>query len=119
MKTWYFNEKNELVLEYGQLKVVDDMQALRCRIDAALQVVKGELDDENLGVDYFGIIFSGTPVSLKVQELARVISNVEGVQQVLLDSVESDKKNSTLRFAFTIKSDYGTFNYDRTFDNPA
>lgn len=113
MKTWYMTEENELQLQYGQLRVVQDIEALRVRIDAALQVVKGELDDPTKGVDYFGIIFSATPISMKVQELSRVILNQDGVENVVFERVEHNKITQSLHFYFTIESVYGTFVYDR------
>lgn len=119
MKTWYLTKENELQLQFGQLKVVEALEALRVRIDAALQVVKGEMDDPNLGVDYFGIIFSNTPVSMKVQEISRVILQQEGVENVEFVSAEFDRERQVLTFKFTIYSVYGDFEYDRTFDNPA
>lgn len=117
MKTWYLTDKNGLETEYGQIKIVTELQALRSRIDAELQVVKGEVDDPNIGVDYFGIIFSNTPLMMKVQELTRVINQIPGVNSVEFDRAESDKKTQTLRFFFTIHSIYGRLSYDRTFDN--
>lgn len=112
-------EENELQLKYGKLRVVEDLEALRVRIDAALQIVKGELDDPNQGVDYFGIIFSNTPVSMKVQEISRVILQQEGVDSLTFNSAEFNKVSQTFTFKFTIYSIYGTFDYDRVFDNPA
>lgn len=119
MKTWFMTDENELQIQFGQLRVVEDLQALRVRIDAALQVVKGELDDPNQGVDYFGIIFSNTPVSMKVQEICRVIMQQEGVDNVEFVSAEFDRLHQTFTFKFTIYSVYGDFEYDRTFDKPA
>ena len=119
MKTWYLTKENELQLQFGQLRLVEDLEALRVRIDAALQIVKGELDDPNLGVDYFGIIFSNTPVAMKVQEICRVILQQEGVENVEFNSAEFDHEKQVFTFKFTIYSIYGDFEYDRIFDNPA
>lgn len=119
MKTWYLNKENDLELKYGVLRVVEDLEALRVRIDAALQVVKGEMDDPNIGVDYFGIIFSNTPVSMKVQEISRVILQQEGVKNLEFNSAEFDRRAQAFIFKFTIHSIYGDFQYDRTFENPA
>lgn len=119
MKTWYMNEENALQLQYGQIKLAKDLEALRVRIDAALQVVKGELDDASAGVDYFGIIFSNTPISMKVQEISRVILSVEGVENLSFKNVEFDRKNQTFRFYFTIYSIYGDIQYDKVIENPS
>lgn len=118
MLTWALNEENNLSLEHGQIKLVNDAEALRTRIDCALQVVKGEVDDKNLGVDYFGIIFSDTPINMKIQEIARVIKNVEGVKEVEFSKAEFDKEKQSFRFYFSIISIYGEFDYDKSFDIP-
>lgn len=123
MKTWYLTPKtqtsdgNDLVLQDGQIKVVSDIEALRIRIDAALQVFKGEVDDPTQGVDYFGIIFSKTPLSIKVQELCRVINSLEGVSSVNFDNAFLDNRNGQLTFQFTIKSVYGELKYDKVIEN--
>lgn len=101
----------------GQINVVNKVNALRNRLDAALQVIKGELDDNSEGVDYFGIIFTETPVSLKVQELCRVMRQIDEVQDIKFLRAEADKKNNTLRFYFEITSVYGMLSYDKTFEN--
>ena len=119
MKTWYMTEENDSQLQYGQIQLAKDMEALRCRIDSALQVIKGELDDANLGVDYFGIIFSNTPVSMKVQELSRVILSVEGVESLTFEKVEFDKQHQTFRFYFNIYTVYGSMDYDKVIENPS
>lgn len=119
MKTWYMNNENALQLQYGQIKLAKDLEALRVRIDAALQVVKGELDDASAGVDYFGIIFSNTPISMKVQEISRVILSVEGVEDLSFNNVEFDRKNQTFKFYFTIYSIYGEIQYDKIIENPS
>lgn len=119
MNTWALDDMNDLELMYGQIKLNANLQALKTRIDAALQVVKGEVASASEGVDYFGIIFSNTPVSLKVQEICRVINDIEGVDSVTFEKAEMDKVNLTFRFYFTIYSTYGEFDYDKLFVNPA
>ena len=63
MKTWYLTKKtdpdggNNLVSQDGYIKMAADLEALRVRIDAALQVVKGEVPDDTKGVDYFCVFF--------------------------------------------------------------
>ena len=119
MKTWYLTKENSLQLQYGQIRMAKDMEALRSLIDSRLQIVKGELDDKTIGVDYFGIIFSNTPVSMKVQEISRAILSIDGVENVTFESVEFDRKNQTFKFYFTIDSVYGALEYEKTFENPA
>jgi len=113
METWTLDEHNELVVNRGQIKLSTDMAALRQRIDFALQVVKGELQDQELGVDYFGIIFAATPISMKVQELTRVINKVEGVLDTKFINVSYNRKNDSLRFYFDIYTEYGKLSYER------
>ena len=132
MKTWDFNENNDLVpfqtvrldeegnKVYGTIiGMASDLEALRIRIDTALQVVKGEVADESQGVDYFGIVFSDTPISMKIQEISRVILSVEGVEDLEYKNGTFDKRTNVLKFFFIIKSAYGEFDYDKSFEFPA
>ena len=125
MKTWYLTKKtdpdggNNLVSQDGYIKIATDLEALRVRIDAALQVVKGEVDDPNLGVDYFGIIMSNTPLSMKIQEIARVVNALDGVESLQFNRAEVDRKSGTLELYFTIKSVFGDLEYNKTFENIA
>lgn len=98
------------------ISTVAELEALRVRIDAALQIVKGELDDSSLGVDYFGIIFSNTPISMKIQEISRVITAVEGVESIEYKSGTFDKRTNALHFYFRIRSAYGDIDYDKLFE---
>lgn len=143
MKTWYLTKKtptntgNDLMAETvtqlvkdeetgkhttvtgKMIKTVSDIDALRVRIDAALQVVKGELTDATQGVDYFGIILSKTPLALKVQELCRVINNVEGVKNVTFKEATVNSTTGVLTFAFNIQSVYGDLDYDKEVETNA
>ena len=111
------NKDNDLVLtKYGQISMVNKLDELRVALDAALQVVKGELDDETQGVDYFGVILSDTPLSLKVQELSRVIRQNSEVKDVRFLRAEADKRQNKLTFYFDITSIYGDFSYDNSFE---
>ena len=117
MLAWNMNKDNDLVLTpTGQISLVNKLDALRVALDSALQVVKGELDDETQGVDYFGIIMSDTPLSLKVQELTRIIKQNAEVQEVFFQRAEVDKKNNKMIFYFDITSVYGKFSYDNSFE---
>lgn len=125
MKTWYLTKKtdpdggNNLTTQDGYIKMVTDIEALRVRIDAALQVVKGEVSDPNLGVDYFGVIMSNTPLNIKIQEIARVVNNLEGVESLQFNRAEVDRTTGTLDMFFTIKSVYGDIEYNKTFEKVA
>ena len=119
MKTWELTEEDELQLAHGQIMMKQELEALRVRIDAALQVIKGEVDDPNVGVDYFGIVFSNTPISMKVQEISRVILLQDGVEDVEFNNVETDRKDGSLHINCTIYTVFGEFDYDNTFDNIA
>jgi hypothetical protein len=125
MKTWYLTKKtdpdggNNLTTQDGHIKMVTDIEALRVRIDAALQVVKGEVSDPNFGVDYFGVIMSNTPLNIKIQEIARVVNNLEGVESLQFNRAEVDRTTGTLDMFFTIKSVYGDIEYNKTFEKLA
>lgn len=135
MKTWGITKKtsgyngNEVVIEDNTvyengssvttkvIAVQEGLEALRTQIDCNLQVIKGEVPDDNAGVDYFGIIFSNTPIAMKVQEITRVIMRCEDVNTVKYEKCEVDRANHTMTFYFNIESVYGEFNYNKTFDN--
>lgn len=122
MKTWYLTPKtpgdngNDVVSEYGVIKQVSGIDALRVRIDAALQVFKGELQNEDLGVEYFGVVLSGVPLQLKIQELSRVIRSLDGVESVEFESASTNAEND-LNLNLTIKTVYGDIQYNRVFEN--
>lgn len=117
MLAWNLSKENDLMLtKTGQISLVNKLDALRVALDSALQVVKGELDDTTQGVDYFGVVLSDTPLSLKVQELTRVIIQNEEVQDVKFLRAEVDKKKNQLTFYFDITSIYGQFTYDNSFE---
>lgn len=101
----------------GQIVLANKLEALRNRLDAELQVIKGEVDDTTQGVDYFGIIFTESPISLKVQELCRAMHNIDEVQDIKFLRAEADKKKDTLKFYFEITSVYGVLSYDKEFEN--
>lgn len=123
MKTWYLTKKtepdggNNLTTKDGYIKMATELEALRVRIDAALQVVKGELSDPSLGVDYFGVIMSNTPLNMKIQEIARVVNSIEGVKSLQFNRAEIDRNTGTLEMFFTIQSVYGDLEYNKTFEN--
>lgn len=119
MKTWNLTPKtqedpgNDVTLSQGQIDVVSELEALRVRIDAALQVVKGELQDPQEGVDYFGIIMSNTPIPIKIQELCRVINNIEGVKSTTYNSAILNKETGVLTFNFTVHSVFGDLLFEK------
>jgi len=123
MKTWHLTQldkdgtDNDLMLQHGLIKVDTDLDALRTRIDCALQVIKGEVSDLNQGVDYFGIMFSGAPLEIKVQELCRVINNVQGVKSTKFKQATVDRKTGAMSFEFTIESVFGDIDYEKSFEN--
>lgn len=107
---------NDVTSEYGVIKQVSGIDALRVRIDAALQIFKGELQDESLGVDYFGVMFSALPLQTKIQELSRVLTSLEGVKGVTFASA-STSANNELNLSLTVHTEYGDIDYNRTFEN--
>ena len=137
MKTWGITKKtaidngNEIVVEENTVRtdnatttskviaVQEGLEALRTQIDCNLQVIKGEVEDESAGVDYFGIIFSNTPLAMKVQEITRVIMRCEDVNTVKYQRCEIDRAHNTMTFYFTIESVYGELEYNKTFESLA
>lgn len=125
MQTWTLTEKtdldngNDVTSEHGLISMCSDLEALRTRIDANLQVIKGEVEDETKGVDYFGVVLSNTSLPIKIQEITRVISNVEGVDNVYFIKAEVDRKNHGLKLYFNIQSVYGALDYNKNIENAA
>lgn len=122
MKTWNLTEKtptdpgNDVSLNYGTIRMDADLNAIATTITANLEVIKGELDDPNKGLDLFGIILSNTPLQMKIQEIARIINGVDGVMSSKFLGASQDKTNGTLTFSFEIESVYGTLDYEKTFE---
>lgn len=137
MKTWGITKKtaidngNEIVVEENTVRtdnatttskviaVQEGLEALRTQIDCNLQVIKGEVEDETAGVDYFGIIFSNTPLAMKVQEITRVIMRCEDVNTVKYQRCDIDRAHNSMTFYFTIESVYGELEYNKTFESLA
>lgn len=137
MKSWNLTEKtptdpgNDVALVPGRMsingtmtdiatiKMDSDLNAVATAITANLEVIKGELDDTNKGLDLFGIILSNTPLQMKVQEISRVINNVDGVMSSKFTGAEVDKRNGSITFSFEIESVYGTLDYEKTFEGIA
>lgn len=122
MKTWNLTEKtptdpgNDVSLAYGTIKMDSDLNAIATAITSNLEVIKGELDDSEKGLDLFGIILSNTPLQMKVQEISRIINNVDGVMSSKFTGATIDRKNSSITFTFEIESVYGTLDYEKTFE---
>ena len=122
MKTWNLTEKtqidpgNDVSLAYGTIKMDSDLNAIATAITSNLEVIKGEVDDTEKGLDLFGIILSNTPLQMKVQEISRVINNVDGVMSSKFTGATVDRKNSSITFTFEIESVYGTLDYEKTFE---
>lgn len=113
MRNWELTEENDLILRAGQIETVDKLNALRSRIQSALQTFKGETEDEDFGVDYFGIILENVSPAYKVQEFKRVIESLDGVYSVEDCDYSQDKKTGIATYSFTIKSVYGNINIDQ------
>ena len=56
MISWNLDEHNDIVVKDGKIDTVSTIFALRVRIQNALQTFKGELEDKDYRVDYFGIM---------------------------------------------------------------
>lgn len=123
MNTWNLTKKtetdpgNDVYSEYGLISMSSDLEALRTVIDANLQVIKDEVPDSTKGVDYFGIIFSNTPLQMKIQEITRVISNIDGVNDVYFLNATQNPRTHTLTMSFQIQSVYGVLEYNKNIEN--
>lgn len=113
MRNWELTEENDLSLTGGEITTVDKLLALRSRIQSALQTFKGETEEEDFGVDYFGIILENISPVYKIQEFRRVIESIDGVYNVEDYSYEQDKKTGSFTYSFTIKSVYGNISIDQ------
>ncbi|MDY3907197.1 MAG: hypothetical protein SOZ42_00905 [Candidatus Enterosoma sp.] len=114
MRNWELTDDNDLSITNGKITTVDKLRALRSRIQSALQTFKGETEDENFGVDYFGIILENISPIYKIQEFKRVIESLDGVYGVEGYNYKQDKKTGSVTYSFTIKSVYGNINIDQT-----
>ena len=115
MKTWNLDEHNDLIVKNGRIDTVDNLKALRVRIQNALQTFKGELEDNEQGVDYFGIMLrEGISPVYKLQEFKRVILNVSGVSSIENSGYQQDKRTGNVTYIFIIKSIYGELTVDQT-----
>ena len=56
---------------------------------------------------------------MKVQEIARVVNALEGVESLQFERAEVNRASGTLEMYFTIKSVYGDLEYNKTFENIA
>ena len=54
---------------------------------------------------------------MKIQELTRVISNIDGVEDVYFLKAEKNQKTNTLSFYFEIQSVYGVLEYNKNIEN--
>jgi hypothetical protein len=90
-----------------ELDMSKDAKSVVQEIENELQLIKGELDDENRGVDYYGIIFSNTPINMKVAEFVRVIQMNPYVKEVTMTKFTKDPKTGTAHFSFTMNSIFG------------
>ena len=113
MRNWELTEDNDISLTNGRITTVDKLESLRSRIQSALQTFKGETEDPDFGVDYFGIILENISPVYKIQEFKRVIESLDGVYNVEDYSYEQDKKTGVITYSFTIKSVFGNINIDQ------
>lgn len=113
MRNWELTDDNDLSLTGGEITTVDKLLALKSRIQSALQTFKGETEDENFGVDYFGIILENVSPAYKIQEFKRVIESLDGVYNVEDCDYSQDRKKGIATYSFTIKSVYGNINIDQ------
>lgn len=114
MRNWDLTDDNDLSLTNGRITTYDKVRALRSRIQSALQTFKGETEDVDFGVDYFGIILENISPVYKIQEFKRVIESLDGVYEVDGYDYKQDKKTGIFTYSFSIKSVYGNISIDQT-----
>lgn len=115
MISWNLDEHNDIIVKDGKIDTVSTIYALRVRIQNALQTFKGELQDKDYGVDYFGIMLKEdiSPI-YKLQEFKRIIQGVTGVLSITNAGYKQDKKTGMVTYIFDIKSVYGDFTIDQS-----
>lgn len=116
MRNWELTENNDISIKNGRIITVDRLNALRSRIQSALQTFKGETENVDFGVDYFGIILENIDPSYKIQEFKRVIESLDGVYNVEDYNYKQDKKTGSVTYNFVIKSVYGNISIDQTIE---
>lgn len=117
MRNFNLSEDNDLIVKNGRIDIVQNLRALRSRIQSALQTFLGEIQEEkNFGVDYFGVILQNIHPSYKIQEFKSVIESISGVYGVEDYGYKQDLNKGIITFTFTIKSIYGNINIDQSID---
>lgn len=119
METWGLYDGDITMDMDGVIRIKKQIECLADRINTALATIRGELDDYSAGVDYYGIIFARTPISLKVVEFTRVISAVEGVKDVEFVSCKTNPQTGVWTFEFDVSSVYGDLTIQKDVANTA
>lgn len=120
MRSFNLNDNNDIIIKNGQIDVPKNENALRARIQSALQTFIGEIQGEDeFGVDYFGIIFQNIHPSYKIQEFKRTIESINGVYEVESVDYKQDQKTGVATFTFNIKTIYGNISIEQSVDTGA
>lgn len=119
------NKKSLLMSENGDLaplddngviKINNDLYALKDKINTVLRTIRGELDSEDVGVDYINVIFAKVPLQMKIIEFSRAMQTIPEVKEVMFVGAQVDKLGQTTTFIFNVKSIYGDVIVERTVD---
>lgn len=116
MDTWGLYN-GDLATFDGEIRIKSKMECLADRINAVLSTIVGETDDITEGVDYYGIVFAKTPISLKVVEFTRAIKTVEGVDDVQFVGCRTNPRSGVWTFIFDISSIYGNLKVEKDVAN--
>lgn len=117
MRNFNLSDDNDLMLKGGKIDVVQNINALRSRLQSALQTFLGEVQgEEEFGVDYFGIILQNIHPAYKMQEFKRVIESISGVYEVEDYGYKQDLNKGIIEFTFTIKTIYGNITISQSVD---
>lgn len=93
----------------GNISIVSDFEAIKCRINTALKTIFGESDNESIGVKYYEIIFPKGDLRIKVQEFMRIINNIDGVLESKVINILPTQESGIISYSFEIKTIYGTY----------
>lgn len=115
MNTWGLTD-GDLTLSNGAISTKRDIDCLADRINSMLSTIIGETDNEDVGVDYYNIIFARTPLSIKVAEFCRAIRLVDGVKDVHFIQCTTNN-TGTWSFQFEVQSVYGDLEIEKQVEN--
>lgn len=100
---------NDLILENGDLKLIDNAERVAQQILISLRFWYGEwFLDTGEGVPYLEYIFVKNPNTAHIRQIiTEQIQAVEGVQSVTDLTLHFDRPGRALHAGYTVQTDYG------------